>query len=467
MCYIYIKHFELGTQKKKFVQSFKKKIKDQRRSDIVDHNIAQYQTKHRARLDVFEDLETWRTKAHMIKKGAIDNLQQYLIQFEKQFEKNGGKILWAKDAFEARQHIQDIVEKHQIKTAVKSKSMITEEVELNTFLELLQVDVLESDLGEFIVQLRGESPYHIVTPAMHLSKEQVIDLYMDRFGLSADSTVEDLVSFTRKYLRHFFEKADLGITGANFLMADTGGICLVTNEGNARLTSSFPDTLISISGIEKIIPRTSDLDTLLPLIAAYGTGQSLTVYNTILYGPKRNDESDGPSTHYLILLDNGRSDIWKDPKLRESLYCIKCGSCLNACPIYKMAGGHSYETPYTGPIGSVLSQHLQLNESGSFDHLSHASSLCGKCSASCPVKIPIDKLLVHNRHVQTKNTMSELLWNRWMQLMSDRTALNKAAFQKKMAQHILLPFLWGSQRKTPQFKARSFSELWCMNEGYL
>ena len=262
-------------------------------------------------------------------------------------------------------------------------------------------------------------------------------------------------------------KAELGITGANFLVADSGGICLVTNEGNARLSSSFPDTLISISGIEKVIPHTADLDTFLPLIAAYGTGQSMTVYNTMLYGPKRPGELDGPSNHYLILLDNGRTDIWKDKKLRESLYCIKCGSCLNACPVYSIAGGHAYTTPYTGPIGSVLSQHLQLDQKEPYDHLSNASSLCGKCSASCPVNIPIDKLLVHNRHTQPKSTTNHLLWNRWMQLMADRQLLNKSKLQKKALQHMILPFVWGPKRKKPTFKAKSFNELWQANEGYL
>ena len=278
--------------------------------------------------------------------------------------------------------------------------MVTEEINLNEFLESKGIETLESDLGEYIVQLLGQKPYHIVTPAMHLSLEDIAKLFHEKFNTPLDASAQELTLKARELLRDKYLKADIGITGANFIVADTGSIALTENEGNARLSTTFPKIHIVVVGIEKVIPSILDLRSFLAPIIHPWNRSKLTVYNSLLNGPRQEYETDGPEEMYVILLDNGRTNVLAQKEQRQGLYCIRCGACLNACPVYKNIGGHTYQTTYSGPIGSLITPHMKGMEA--FKHLSHASSLCGKCTEVCPVKIDIHNMLLANRRDGSK-----------------------------------------------------------------
>ncbi len=430
---------------------------------IINHNIGKYDVAVERGLSKFANLENSKRKAHTIKWKVIENLDKLLPEFESNFQRKGGKIIWANDAAEANKEILQIIKKAGAKTVIKSKSMATEEIHLNEFLEENQIETVESDLGEYIVQLLGQKPYHIVTPAMHLSKEDIAKLFNERFGTPIDATPEQLTQKARELLREKYTSADVGITGGNFLIADSGSIALTENEGNARLTTTFPKIHIAIVGIEKVIPSINDLDLFWPILSTHGTGQNLTVYNTILGGPKQSNESDGPEEMYVILLDNGRTNLLAEKDQRQGLYCIRCGACLNACPIYKNIGGHTYETTYSGPIGSIITPHMDGMKE--FKHLSYASSLCGKCSEVCPVKIDIHKMLLLNRRdsvVQGLSPRVEMLgWKGWKMGMMKRKMMDM--FGGKFKDLLLKKFFkksWGNHRELPQVAEKSFSKQW-------
>jgi len=412
---------------------------------------------------IYRNLDIARDRAGFLKYKVINELDRFLIEFEDNFISNGGKIIWAQNSDEALKEIIKITSEHNLKSVVKSKSMTTEEIELNEAFIKNGIDVVETDLGEFIVQQAGQKPYHIVTPAMHLSKEDVATLYNEKFNTPEDLSPEELTLYTRKLLRDKFTSADLGVTGANFLISDTGSIAVTENEGNGMLSMSFPKVHIAIAGIEKIIPKLEDLDLFWPLLAVNGTGQPITVYNSIISGPRKNGETDGPEHMYLILLDNGRTNLLKEERQRQALSCIRCGACLNACPVYRNVGGHTYNTTYSGPIGSVISSFLSGEKK--YKHLSFASTLCGKCTTVCPVKIPLHELLLANRNHSVKKghyTFSDkqsiklstkaLKSRRMLDLLSGSTksSILKFGMSKK----------WGVRREFPEIAPKSFSQLW-------
>src|SRR6185437_7324536 len=339
----------------------------------------------------FANLELARMKAKNTKWYAIEHLDKHLEDFEKNFIANGGKVIWAENAEEAQQAVLSICQEKNAKQVVKAKSMVTEEIHLNAFLAEHNIESVETDLGEYIQQLDGEPPYHIVTPAMHKSKEDVAKLFANKLGTDPTLTPSQLTQVARNKLRKKYTTAEIGITGGNFLLADIGAVCVSENEGNGRLSTALPKTHIAIVGIEKVLPSVYDLSLFWPLLGTYGTGQQVTVYNTIFTGGRKKNESDGPEEMYVILLDNGRTNLLRK-EVRESMYCIRCGSCLNACPVYKNIGGHAYGTTSSGPIGSVISPHMEGMKE--FKHLSYASSLCGNCSEVCPVKINIHGMLL-------------------------------------------------------------------------
>jgi len=428
----------------------------------IDFNINKYHAKVKKGKQQFEDLEKARQLAKNIKHYTIEHLPRLLLSFENKFEAHGGKVIWAENSQQALEAVNKIFEEKKASSVVKSKSMITEEIGLNHFLEQKGIEVIETDLGEFIVQVKGETPYHIVTPAMHLSKEDIAKLFHQKFDTPLTATPKELTHFVRKELRNKFAESTIGITGGNFLLADTGSLALVANEGNARLATTLPDTHIAIVGIEKVLPSIEHLDLFLPLLATFGTGQKITAYNTILSGPQQSEESDGPSEMYVILVDNGRSSLVEDAKLRESLYCIRCGSCLNNCPVYKSIGGHTYKSPYSGPIGSIISQHLQLGDD--YKHLSHASSLCGSCTENCPVNIDLHNLLLYNREKEAtegQRPNSEYwIWWAWRKGMLNRSLMNAPSFLKNIFGYLFLQRIWGPRRTFPQFPAQTFNQLW-------
>src|SRR5580658_6000358 len=381
----------------------------------INFNIGRYNAVVPQGKQQFADLNLARERAKNIKWRAIETLDKQLEDFESVFTKHGGRVIWAETAAQALEAVRTICKDKTCRTIVKSKSMVTEEIKLNHFLEENGIESVETDLGEYIQQLDGEPPYHIVTPAMHKSKEDVAKLFYEKLNTKPNLTPEQLTLVARDKLRKKYVQAEIGITGANFIISDIGGIAVTENEGNGRLSCSFPKTHIVIVGIEKVIPSLTDLALFWPLLATYGTGQQLTVYNTILTGPRQHNEPDGPEEMIVILLDNGRTNILSNEKSRESLYCIRCGACLNACPVYKNIGGHSYGTTYSGPIGAVITPHLKKMEE--WKHLSYASSLCGNCTEVCAVKINLHELLLENRHeaVAEGNTpwSEKIAWNVW------------------------------------------------------
>ena len=430
---------------------------------IINYNIGKYDAAVERGLAKFHNLENSKRKAHLIKWKVMENLDKLLPEFESNFQRKGGKVIWANDADEANREILSIIKKAGAKTVIKSKSMVTEEIELNEFLEHNQIETLESDLGEYIVQLLGQKPYHIVTPAMHLSKEDIARLFNRKFGTPIDATPEQLTLKARELLREKYTAADVGITGGNFLIADTGSLALTENEGNARLSTTFPKIHIAIVGIEKIIPSMADLDLFWPLLASHGTGQNLTVYNTILGGPRQEEETDGPEEMYIILLDNGRTNLLAQKEQRQGLYCIRCGACLNACPVYKNIGGHTYESTYSGPIGSVITPHMQGMED--FKHLSFASTLCGKCTEVCPVKIDIHKMLLLNRRDSVEEGLvsktEKLGWKGWKSGMMKRSMMDMlSGGWKNRLLKMFFKKSWGDTREIPEVAAKSFSKQW-------
>ncbi|WP_295798941.1 LutB/LldF family L-lactate oxidation iron-sulfur protein [Mucilaginibacter sp.] len=453
----------MGTTADEFLVTSEGKAFDMDHRRIINYNIGKYDAAVDRGLSKIINLENTKRKAHVVKWKVMENLDKILPEFEANFQKHGGKVIWANDAEEANREILNIIKKAGAKTVVKSKSMATEEIQMNEFLEANHIESLETDLGEYIVQLLGQRPYHIVTPAMHLSKEDIAKLFNEKFGTPLDFNPEQLTQKARELLRDKYVQADVGITGANFLIADTGSIAITENEGNARLSTSFPKIHIAVVGIEKIVPSIMDLDLFWPMLATHGTGQNLTVYNSILSGPRQPNETDGPEEMYVILLDNGRTNLLAQKDQRQALYCIRCGACLNACPVYKNIGGHTYETTYSGPIGSIITPHMAGMEE--FKHLSYASSLCGKCTEVCPVKIDIHKMLLLNRRDSVQehlvNTKEKWGWSLWKKAMLSRKLTD---FLSGKTKNIMLRTFfkktWGHYKEMPKVADKSFSRMY-------
>ncbi|KIC96059.1 LutB/LldF family L-lactate oxidation iron-sulfur protein [Flavihumibacter solisilvae] len=448
--------------KEVFLAKSNQKAADLDHRKKINFNIGKYNAVVPVGKSQFRDLELARERAKNIKWRALETLDQQLENFESAFTARGGKVIWAENAEDARREILRICKEKNCTTLVKSKSMVTEEIKLNEFLEKNHIESVETDLGEYIQQLDGEPPYHIVTPAMHKSKEDVARLFADKLGTDPKLGPGDLTLEARARLREKYVLAEVGLTGANFLISDIGAIAVTENEGNARLSCAWPKTHIVVAGIEKVIPTMNDLGLFWPLLATYGTGQQITVYNTIVSGPRQPGESDGPEEMIVILLDNGRTNLLANPKTRESLYCIRCGACLNACPVYKNIGGHTYGTTYSGPIGSVITPHLKgLND---WKHLSHASSLCGNCTEVCAVRINLHELLLENRHEAAREGFApfaeKLAWKAWKVGVSNRKWMNKGKASVKNWMVNKLVKGWSSTRGPIDFPEKSFNQLW-------
>jgi L-lactate dehydrogenase complex protein LldF len=447
----------------KFIEEAERKSFDPEHRKRLDYNIGRYDENVARGKGQFQNLELAKRRAANIKHKVINSLDKYLVEFENNFSKRGGKVIWAPGEKDAQREILHIIKKAKAQVIVKQKTMVSEELELNEMLEKNKKDVFETDLGEFIVQLAGEKPYHILTPAMHKSKEDVAALFHEKFDMPEGSKPEAITRFVREKLRGEFARADVGITGANFLLADVGAVALTENEGNGLLCMAFPKIHIVIAGIEKLIPSIEDLDLFLPLLAQHGTGQHITVYNNLVFGPRAEGEPDGPEEMYVILLDNRRTEVLKYREQRRALSCIRCGACLNGCPIYRSIGGYTYKAAYSGPIGSVISPHyLGLKE---YNHLSFASSLCGKCTEVCPVKIPLHELLLHNRHDAVSRRYTTFMWRKvvsaWKTVMLHRWMLDKPSpgLKNKMIRRFGKK-MWGPRRTLPKVAPRSFKDLW-------
>jgi L-lactate dehydrogenase complex protein LldF len=448
--------------KKKFLHDADQISFDKKHRATIKFNISRYDSAVERGRQRYSDLDLAKERGSFVKQTVVENLDKYLLEFEKNITARGAEVIWAEDSAEAIQSIVKILTENEAKLLVKSKSMTTEEVDFNQHVEAAGVHSLETDLGEYIVQLAGEKPYHIVTPCMHKSKEDIAALFHDKFDTPEKSTPEYLTGFVRDKLRESFVKADVGVTGANFLIADTGGIALTENEGNAMMTFSFPKVHIVIAGIEKLVPKMNDLALMWPLLAAHGTGQQVTVYNSIVSGPRQPGETDGPEKMYVVLLDNKRTELYRQKEQYLALKCIRCGACLNACPIYKNIGGYTYAATYSGPIGSVITPFF--NGFSDYNHLSSACSVCGKCTEVCPVKIPLHNLLLFNRRDAVEQGNGSFVWNQGMKAYEfafrKRSRLDAVGGKVKNALAGLGKNALGEQKQVPRFADRSFSQQW-------
>lgn len=418
----------------------------------------------------WRDWQGARRVAAATKREALNRLDVHLEEFERQATARGTRVHWCGDAAGARRVIVDIIRRRGARRIVKSKVMTSEEIHLNGLLEELGFHVVESDLGEYIQQLKGEAPYHFVFPCMHLSREEIGDLFQNRLGAAPTRDPEELTMIARRELRRIYLEADVGITGANFVIAETGMISITENEGNARLTAALPKVMITLVGIEKVLPRLADLALFLPMLATAGTGQPLTAYNTMYGGPRQPGEADGPEEWHVVFLDNRRTRLLADPEQREALHCVRCGACLNVCPVYKNIGGLSYGATYQGPIGSVITPHLRGLQD--WKHLSEASSLCGACAETCPVKIDLHHHLLRNRRnaVQEKRGgFEEIAWRGFSWLVQ-RPALFRLAVKLQRWLQPLRSLVkdtpldparaWTKSRDLPEPAERSFREQW-------
>jgi L-lactate dehydrogenase complex protein LldF len=417
------------------------------------------------------DSDQLRDHAKRIKEHTLAHLDRYLEQLEASVQRLGGHVHWAADAEEARRIVVGIAQAAGCKHAVKSKSMTSEEVHLNPALEAAGIEVTETDFGEYIIQVAGERPSHLVAPAVHHTRESIARLLSEHLGEKLPDDPRTLALAGRRVLRQKFHACDLGISGANFAVAETGTIVLITNEGNGRLTTTCPRVHVALMGMEKVIPRLADLPAFLKLLARAATGQTLSVYTTLITGARRPGDLDGPEEFHLVILDNGRSKVLATP-FRESLQCIRCGACLNACPVYRRIGGHAYGGVYSGPIGSILTP--LYDSVGANPHLPHASSLCGACQAACPVKINIPHMLIGLRelqHHESKNRWERWAYVLWAQVLKRpwlfRLATRLASlFVRPWASNGWLSRLpgpgggWTEVRDFPAPARRSFREQW-------
>lgn len=420
--------------------------------------------------------ERWmafRDRAEAIRLHVIQHLDQYLEQLVDNVLKKGGHVCLAKTGEEAVQYIANLAQKKNAKSIIKSKSMVSEEIHLNHQLEKLGCEVIESDLGEYIIQLAGETPSHIIAPAMHKNRNQVADLFNAVSKKKLSTEIADLCGFAREHLREKFLGIDIGITGCNFAIADSGAITICTNEGNARIVSALSPTLVTIMGMERILPSIEDLAVMLSLLARSATGQKLTVYNTLSTGVRDENELDGPQEFHLVIVDNGRSKLL-GTKYEKVLNCIRCGSCLNACPVYRNIGGHAYGWVYPGPIGAVLSPLFQGIDK--FGELAYATTLCGACCFACPVKIPLHDMLyaLRNDKVELENkgeVLENIAYKGWSATFA---SMSRYRFSVRMARRFQFPLVkagkiaygpppisdWLKHRDMPALSDKFFHEIW-------
>jgi len=440
-----------------------------------------FPVKRRMAMDRLPEFESLRDTGRDIKNHVLENLDFYLERFESKVVQNGGTVHWCSDAEAARQKVLEICHAVNARTVTKSKSMIGEEIGINAFLEANAVRPVETDLGEYIIQLRNEPPSHLIAPAIHLSKDQVAEAFRETHTqYPADRVLDEprvLLDEAREVLRKEYIAADVGITGANMLIAESGSIVLVTNEGNADLTQTLPRTQIVIASLEKVVPTLEDATTLLRLLARSATGQELSVYTTFTTGPRREGDLDGPDDFHVILLDNGRTRMLGS-EFHEMLRCIRCGACLNHCPVYSSIGGHAYGWVYSGPMGSVLTPNLiGVDEA---DHLPNASTLCGRCEAVCPMRIPIPRMLrqLRERAFERRLASAPLRYGlKGWAFLARRPGLYAlamrlgvgmlGAFGRRRGRFRSLPLAggWTSSRDLPAPAGQTFQQMWSAKGG--
>lgn len=478
------KHHKHHPQPNQFMSSAVIALEDIQLQTAIDRATGNVNVKREAKMGELDDAEALRQQGRAGRLRGLHDLPELLEQAEAKIKAAGGEVLWAANGDEANQQVLEICHRHNIKRGVKSKSMVTEEIELVPYLEEHGITMIETDLGEYIVQVSKDRPSHIIMPVMHLTKESIRETLITHAGMKPVDTPEEMTVFARETLRREYIEADIGITGGNFIIAETGHIVTVTNEGNGRLTASAPPVHVAVVGIEKVIPTWEDFITLVQLLTRSATGQRMSVYVNVFCGPARpatdktEADGDGPSAFYLILLDNGRSNIYAS-EYAEALACIRCGACLNACPVYQSVGGHSYGAVYPGPIGSIITPLLQGKENAA--PLPFASSLCGACKQACPVDINIpDMLLMLRRDLEH---VQEPVWKAGMKgfafgfshplLYQTATKIGANALaplpttnddEESVIEALPYPFNgWTDKRDFPSLASKSFRDWWREN----
>jgi len=433
---------------------------------------ARFAANRLAALATLPDADAVRDRARLIRRHTLARLDDYLVELGANVEKAGGVVHWAPDADAAQRIVAAIAQANQVRTIVKAKSMVTEEIHLNAALEAVGLEVIETDLGEYIAQLAQEAPSHLIAPVLHKTRQEIGRLFQQKLNVDYVDDPTVLAGIARRVLRQIFLEADMGISGVNFAVASTGTLALVTNEGNGRMVTSLPRIHVAVMGIERVVPTPDDLALLLQLLARSATGQKLSVYTSLITGPRREADADGPEQLHLVLVDNGRTGILQSD-LSEILTCIRCGACLNICPVYRSIGGHAYGSTYPGPVGSVLSP--LLSGLGEFGELAHASSLCGACREVCPVRIDLPGLLLSLRH----DTVQAGQAPAWLRLGLKAYALGAthprlywlggklaAVGARLLAREGWIRRLpgplaaWSGQRDFPAFAPRTFQETW-------
>ena len=408
----------------------------------------------------YRNLDLEKQRAYTLRNKSLLNLEKLLVDFETHFTDNGGKVLWARNADDALTMIFDLIRKEKANAITRSNSTVLDEIELNGFLERNNIRVVETEVGRFILHLAKQKSYHPLSPSIHLSKEENNAILTENYKLKADSSIKQMVNFVRQEVAVESQDIKICITGANFLVSEAGGVVLTENEGNILKSTSTAKVHIVVAGIDKMIPTVDDLGVLLPLLSLHSNGQSMAACNSITFGPAKHD--NGPEQVYVILLDNNRSELLSHEKQRQVMSCIQCGACVSVCPIYKNIGGYSYGTKHIGPVGTVMTPLMEGLEE--YNHLNAACSLCGKCVELCPVKIPLDDLIIENRHLaiteKTGNARFDTLLKTMIWHCKSRKKMDSPLFLKKLEAKRLLAPLWGDNRPMPEFASKSFSQQW-------
>ena len=408
----------------------------------------------------YRNLELEKQRAYTLRNKSLLNTEKLLVDFETHFSENGGKVLWARNADDALTMIFDLIRKEKANAIMRSNSTVLDEIELNGFLERKNIRVVETEVGRFVLQKGQQKSYHPLAPSIHLSKEENNAILTSNFKLKPDSSVKQMVNFVRHEVGVETQNVSICVTGANFLLSDTGGVVLTENEGNILKSTSLAKIHIVVAGIAKVIPNMDDLSVLLPLLSLHSNGQSMAACNSITFGPSTT--GNGPEQMYVILLDNNRSQLLAHETQRKVMSCIHCGACISVCPVYKNIGGYSYGTKHIGPVGTVMAPLMEGLED--FNYLNSACSLCGKCVDICPVKIPLDDLIIENRHLaimeKTDSARYESLVKAMIWHCKTRKKMDGPLFFKKLEMKRLLGPLWGDERPMPEFAAKSFSQQW-------
>ena len=407
----------------------------------------------------YRNLDLEKQRAYTLRNKSLLNLEKLLVDFETHFTDNGGKVLWARNADDALTMIFDLICKEKANAITRSNSTILDEIELNGFLERKNIRIVETEIGRFVLHAAKQKSYHPLSPSIHLSKEENNAILTEHFKLKADSSVKQMVNFVRHEVGIESKDAPICITGANFLLSESGGVVFTENEGNILKSSSSARIHIVVAGIDKMIPTIDDLSVLLPLLSLHASGQSMAACNTITFGPAKT--GNGPEQMYVILLDNNRSSLLSHEKQRKVMSCIHCGACVSVCPVYKNIGGYSYGTKHIGPVGTVMTPLMEGLEE--YNHLNATCSLCGKCVEICPVKIPLDDLIIENRHLaiteKTGNSRYDALVKAMIWHCKSRKKMDGPLFLKKLELKRLLGPIFGD-RPMPEFASKSFSQQW-------